>query len=232
MKKIILNHKSYLLYDEIVKFKKDIEKIKTSDYEFIVFPQLIYLSLFNDCKYKVGSQDFYSSSMGSFTGEVNLESLNSLNVSYTMISQYERNKILGEDKNESREKLYRSLNSKFNTLLCIGEDKRTNKPMYSIKNKLNYYLNNIDRTKLKKLSIVYEPSYSIRSANIKDMEYLAELIKKIRNYCKSRYDIKVEVYYAGLINEDNFKQIVNICDGVVLGKMSTDINFVKSIIKG
>ena len=229
MKKIILNHKSYLLYDDIIKYKIDLENIE-SEYEFVIFPQLIYLSLFNDCRYKIGSQDFYSSSMGSFTGEVNLESLSSINVSYTMISQYERNKILGEVRSESKEKLYKSLNSKFNTLLCIGEDRRTAKPMYSIKNKLNYYLNNVDRNKLKKLSIVYEPSYSIRSANIKDMRYLEDLIKKIKNYCKSRYDIKVEVYYAGLIDKDNFKQIINICDGVVLGKKSTDIKFIKSII--
>ena len=230
MKKIILNHKSYLKYNDVIKYKMEIENID-SNYDIVIFPQLIYLSLFNDSRYKIGSQDFYSSSMGSFTGEINLESLTSINVSYTMISQYERNKILGEDKSESREKLYRSLNSKFNTLLCIGEDKRTCKPMYSIKNKLNYYLKNIDGTKLKRLSIIYEPSYSIRNANIKDIEYLTDLIKRIKNYCKSRYNINVEVYYAGLINEDNFKQIINICDGAVLGKMSTDIKFIKSIIK-
>lgn len=229
MKKIILNHKSYLLYDDIIKYKIDLENIE-SEYEFIIFPQLIYLSLFNDCRYQIGSQDFYSSSMGSFTGEVNLESLSSINVSYTMISQYERSKILGEVRSESKEKLYKSLNSKFNTLLCIGEDRRTDKPMYSIKNKLNYYLNNVDRKQLKKLSIVYEPSYSIRSANIKDIKYLEELIIRIKNYCKSRYDIKVDVYYAGMIDKDNFKQIINICDGVVLGKKSTDIKFIKSII--
>lgn len=229
MKKIILNHKSYLKYDDIIKYKTDIDNIEC-EYEFVIFPQLIYLSLFNDCRYQIGAQDFYSSSMGSFTGEVNLESLSSINVSYTMISQYERNKILGEVRSESKEKLYRSLNSKFNTLLCIGEERRTAKPMYSIKNKLNYFLNNIDRNKLKKLSIIYEPSYSIRNANIKDIDYLKNLIIRIKNYCKSRYDIKVDVYYAGLIDKDNFEQIINICDGVVLGKKSTDIKFIKSII--
>ena len=231
MKKIILNHKSYLLYDEIIKYKKELERLKTNEYEFVIFPQLIYLSLFNDCKYSIGSQDFYSSSVGSFTGEVNLESLSSVNVEYTMISQYERNKLLGEDKSESREKLYKSLNSKFTTLLCIGEDKRTAKPMYSIKNKINYYLKNIDRNKLKKISIIYEPSYSIRNANIKDIMYLKDLLKKIKNYIKSRYNINVDVYYAGLIDEQNFSDIINICDGIVLGKKSTDINFIKDIIK-
>lgn len=231
MKKIILNHKSYLLYDEVINYQKELKKIKNKEYEFIVFPQLMYLSLFKDSKYLVGAQDFYSSNMGSFTGEINLESLKSLDIKYTMISQYERIKILGESREDSREKLYRSLNSKFNTLLCIGEEKRTSKPIYAIKNKINYYLKNVDKSKLKYLSIVYEPSYSIRNANIKDLKYLEDLIKRIRNYIHSRYGIKVEVYYAGLIDENNFKQIINICDGVVLGKKSTDISFINSILK-
>ena len=108
MKKIILNHKSYLLYDEIIKYSKELNNIKVDEYKFILFPQLIYMSLFVDSKFDIGAQDFYSSNVGSFTGEINLESLKSLNVKYTMISQYERCKILGEDKNETREKLYKS----------------------------------------------------------------------------------------------------------------------------
>lgn len=231
MKKIILNHKSYLLYDEVLEYKKELRKIKSDEYEFIVFPQLIYMPVFSFSKFKLGTQDFYSSTMGSFTGEVNLESLKSLKVQYTMISQYERIKILNEEKEECREKLYRSLNSKFNTLLCIGEDKRVQRPFYTIKGKINYYLKNVDKSKLKYLSIVYEPSYSIRNANIKDIEYLEEVIKRIKNYIKSRYNVKIEVYYAGLINKDNFKQIINICDGIVLGKKSTDIDFINEIIE-
>lgn len=231
MKKIILNHKSYLLYDEVLDYKKNLNRIKSDEYEFIVFPQLVFIPVFSFSKYKLGTQNFYSSTEGSFTGEINLESLKSLNVNYTMISQYERIKLLNENKDEIREKLYKSLNSKFNTLLCIGEEKRVQRPFYIIKGKINYYLKNVDKSKLKYLSIVYEPSYSIRNANIKDIKYLEDLIVKIKNYVKSRYHINVDVYYAGLINKDNFKQIINICDGVVIGKKSTDLNFIKEIIE-
>ncbi len=231
MKKIILNHKSYLLYDEVLDYKKNINRIKSDEYEFIVFPQLVYMPVFSFSKYSLGTQNFYSSKMGSFTGEINLESLKSLNVKYTMISQYERIKLLNENKEDSREKLYKSLNSKFNTLLCIGEEKRVQRPFYIIKGKINYYLKNVDKSKLKYLSIVYEPSYSIRNANIKDIKYLEDLIIKIKNYVKSRYHINIDIYYAGLIDNDNFKQIINICDGIVLGKKSTDIKFIKDLLE-
>lgn len=231
MKKIILNHKSYLLYDEVLDYKKNLNRIKSDEYEFIVFPQLVYMPVFSFSKYSLGTQNFYSSKMGSFTGEINLESLKSLNVKYTMISQYERIKLLNENKEDSREKLYKSLNSKFNTLLCIGEEKRVQRPFYIIKGKINYYLKNVDKSKLKYLSIVYEPSYSIRNANIKDIKYLEDLIIKIKNYVKSRYHINIDIYYAGLIDNDNFKQIINICDGIVLGKKSTDIKFIKDLLE-
>lgn len=231
MKKIILNHKSYLLYDEIIKYSKELNNIKVDEYKFILFPQLIYMSLFVDSKFDIGAQDFYSSNVGSFTGEINLESLKSLNVKYTMISQYERCKILGEDKNDTREKLYKSLNAKFNTLLCVGEDKRSSRPFYAIRNKINFYLKNVDRSKLRNLSIVYEPSYSIRSADIKDIKYLKDIIKRIKNYVKSRYGICVDIYYAGYISNDNFKSIINICDGVVLGRKSSNISFINNLIK-
>ena len=71
MKKIIFNHKSYLLYDEIVNFRNEFDKLDKS-YEYILFPQLIYLPLFIGDKYVIGAQDFYSSNMGSFSGEINL----------------------------------------------------------------------------------------------------------------------------------------------------------------
>ena len=38
MKKVILNHESYLMYDEISKFKKDFNSLKYNNIEFILFP--------------------------------------------------------------------------------------------------------------------------------------------------------------------------------------------------
>ena len=75
MKKVILNQKSYMFYDDMVKFKNSFDKLKTNNYEFIIFPPILYLSMFKDSKYKVGTQNFFSYKMGSFTGELNLESL-------------------------------------------------------------------------------------------------------------------------------------------------------------
>ena len=92
-----INQKSYLLYDEIVSFKKEFDKLKSKNYDFILFPPIQYLALFNKSKYMVGTQNFFSYQMGSFTGEINLESLKDMNINYSLIGHYERRKILFEN---------------------------------------------------------------------------------------------------------------------------------------
>ena len=229
MKKIIFNHKSYLLYDQIINFRNDFDKLDKT-YEYILFPQLIYLPLFIGDKYVVGAQDFYSSNMGSFSGEINLESLSSLGVKYTLVGQYGRIKFSNENKLTIKDKLYKSLDAKFNTCLCVGEDKRTSRPFLKIKKQLNYYLKGIEKNKLKKLSIIYEPNYSIGSANINDVNYIIKNINKIKCYIKSKYNLNVEVYYGGRITKENISQIINNCDGLCLGKISTDIKVIKELL--
>lgn len=231
MKKIILNQKSYLLYDEMVEFKKEFDKIKLNDYEFILFPQVCYLSMFNNAKYPVGAQNFYRTKTASFTGEINLQTLSSMNINYTLIGHYERKKLIGETKEFTKEKLFRSLNSKFNTILCVGETKKTNRPFLYIKKDLTYYLKSIEKKNLKYLSIVYEPNWAIGTGEIQYTDKILKTIDQIKQYMKKRYNLNVEVYYGGSIDNDNIKDILELCDGVLLGKASASIKEIKELIE-
>lgn len=229
MKKIILNQKSYLLYDEIIEFKKYYDKIKKDNYEFVLFPPMLYLTIFKDSNYSIGTQNFYSNKTGSFTGEVNLESLKNIGVTYTLIGQYERRKILLETKEEIKEKLFKSIDSKFNTLLCLGESKKSKRPFMHIKKNINYYLKSIEKSNLKYLSIIYEPNSAIGNDSI-DLKKLTKTIDRIKSYIKNKYSINIDVYYAGQLN-NNEKEIIDICDGIVLGKQSTQIDIIKKILE-
>ena len=90
MKKIILNQKSYLLYDEMVLFKHEFEKYKYDNCELVLFPPLLYLTMFRNTDFLLGAQNFYSTKRGSFTGEINLEQLKDANVKYVMVGHHER----------------------------------------------------------------------------------------------------------------------------------------------
>jgi len=226
MKKIILNHKSYLLYDDILKFKSELNKLKQNKFEIILFPSIQYLSLFKDeKKYLVGSQNFYSHKCGSFSGEVSLDALKSLGVNYTMISGYERMKIINEKQEVSKEKLFLSLSNKFNTLLYISPINNNCTSFNSIKREINKYLKGIDKYYLNYLSLVFETyNYDM------DISKISKIVKRIKIYIKNKYNKNIEVYYAAS-NENNINSIIKVCDGVVLGKQSTNIENLKKLIE-
>ena len=230
MKKIILNQKSYLLYDEIIEFKKELDKIKNKDYEFILFPPVQYLALFKDAKYKVGTQNFYTYGMGSFTGEINLESLKDMGINNTLIGYFERRKFMFEPYEIAKEKLFKSLSSKCETILCLGEESKTRKPFSYIKKEINYYLKSIESSTLKYLSFAYVPSYALGIAS-KDTEDIVKVIDRIKKYVSSKYDIEVEVYYGGSIDNSNVKEILEVSDGILLDKQAVDINLLKELLK-
>lgn len=230
MKKIILNQKSYLLYDEMINCKNNIDNLCIKDYEIILFPPIMYLSMFKNSLYSVGTQNFYSSKVGSFTGEVNLEALKNIGINYTMIGHYERHKIIDESYEMTKEKLFRSLNSKCNTILCVGETKKTKRPFSYIKRELNYYLRAVEKSNIKYLSIAYEPNWAVGSGEIQCIDKISKVIADIKLYIKSKYKFDIEVYYGGSIDRENIKNILNVCDGVVLGKISTEYDELNELI--
>ncbi len=230
MKKIILNQKCYMSIEEITEFKNKFEKLKPVGYEFILFPPVLYLTMFKDAKYKVGTQNFFSYNFGSFTGEIALESLKPLGIKYDMVGHYERKLIIGETYSLAKEKMFKSLNSKFHTLLCVGEQKKTKNPFGYIKKELNYYLKDIESSNINYLSIIYEPSWAIGSGDIQCIDKISKTVEDIKKLIFKKYSIDVDVYYGGSIDEENIKEILEITDGVVLGKASTDIDVLKKII--
>lgn len=231
MKKIILNQKSYLSYDEMTNFIKQYEKLDKTKHDFILFPPVVYLSLFKDKPYKVGTQNFFSYNYGSFTGEISLEQLKSMNIKYTLVSHPERKKIIGETYEIAKEKLYKSLSSKFNTILFIGELSKMRNPISYIKKELNYYLRDIEENNIKYLSICYEPYIMGVSTEIKDYNRLKKIIDFIKEYINKKYNENINVFYGGNVTKENIKEILEITNGILLGKASTSIDNLKEVIK-
>ena len=230
MKKIVLNQKSYLSYDEISSFKKEFDKIKTKGYEFIIFPSVQYLALFKDSKYGVGTQNFFSYNYGSFCGEINLESLKDMGINYTLVGHFERKKIIGESKEMIKEKLYKSLSSKCNTILCVGEDNKLKRDVSYVKKELSYYLRSMESSSIQYLSICYLPSHALSEAD-KSIKSIEKVINEIKKYINKKYNFEIEVYYGGLIENSNIKEIYEISDGIMLDTQSNDIKIIKELLK-
>ena len=228
MKKIVVNHRGYLSINEIKKYIEEFPNLVNEDLDIVVFPNVLYLSLFEDFCTEVGAQNFYPETYGDYTGEINLDALRELNVNYTMISHRDRLNNILDSASQVREKLYRSLNNDFKTILVVGEDKMTNDPFKSIKGDLNYLLKNVNKDKLNNLMILYEPMWL--NEELQDLNLIRKTVIDIKEYFINHFKIDIEVYYGSGINSENIKDVLEFCDGVGIGKNSIDINTLKNIL--
>lgn len=231
MKKIIFNHKSYLTYEEINNYKREIAKVIPEKYELIIFPQMIYLSMFKNVKYKVGAQNFYSYNEGSFTGETNIKALKSINVNHLLLGHSERKELVNETYSLTRNKLFKSLNAKVDTILCIGElNEKTNSIKY-IKKELNYYMHNLEEDNLDYLTLAYEPAWTIGGFETLELDKIEQIVLVIKKYFKKKYNKDIKVLYGGSVSKETINEIMNVTDGVLIGKDSSDITKAKELIK-
>lgn len=225
MKTLILNHKSYMSYEEIIKYKDELNNLSINNIDLILFPNIPYLSLFKNANIKIGSQNFYSYNYGSYTGETSLETLKSLGINYTLIGHPERLILKLDSYEQIKDKLFRSLNSGFKTILCVGHDEN----IKFLKKELKYFFKGIEHASLKNLIIAFEPASKIEGdyIDLYEIEYIRNLIK---DYMKKEFDIEIPFLYGGSVNKENVEEILKLTDGVILGKISTNINTVKEII--
>ena len=67
---IICNLKANKTLDEIVAYKKEIDKIELNDNKLIICPPYIYSYLFKDAKYEIGAQDVSKYHCGSLINQI------------------------------------------------------------------------------------------------------------------------------------------------------------------
>ena len=225
MKTIILNHKSYLSYEEIQNYKNLLETQSIENINLILMPTLAYLSEFKSSKIQIGAQNFYSYNFGSYTGEISLETLKSLNVSYTLVGHPERLILKLDSYQEVKDKFFRSINLGFKTILCLGHDENEK----ILKKELKFFFNGIEESVLKNLIIAFEPASKIEgeTTNLKQIKYVNNFIKE---YMTKHFEINIPFIYGGSVNKHNIKEILEITDGVILGRNSTNINEMIEII--
>ena len=228
MNKIIaLNHKSMLSYDEIVDFKKNYSGINTN-VDLILFPTTLYLSLFKDYNKEVGAQNFCAKSYGSYTGEITLDALKSLGINTVLVGHSERRGLFHETKEEIKVKLQLALENNFKTILCVGEDQKTDKAEELVLQEVSYFLENIND--ISNLVIAYEPRWAIGSTETQNYEMIKKIVIKIKSYVKEKYNKEIAVLYGGSVKSDT-ADIINITDGLLLGRSSTTISSVNEIIE-
>lgn len=225
MKKlIVLNHKMNLEYDEVVPYINKLNEVNTSN-NIIVCPSNIYLSDFiNYSNWGVGAQNISEYSNGNYTGEVSSLQLKSLGVEYSIVGHYERKKYFHETNYSINKKLIECLNSNISPILCFGETGNVEDTL----DDLEVLLKDIDNIDF--IIFAYEP-LKVSEESISNIEIQ---IKEIYNYLKDKYNSIPNLIYGGGVSQKDINTLleVNELNGIMIGKISANIDKIEKIIKG
>ena len=232
MKWIVSNHKRNITKEEIEKYIGLISSLKSTN-KLVFCPSNIYLPYFqNQENYELGVQNVADRKMGALTGEVAVEQLKSLNVSYVIIGHSERRNILNESEEMIHQKIKLVLENDMIPILCIGEKEE------EIPQREEILMAEIDsaflqQSNLERLIIAYEPIWAIGTGKIPTPEEITTITEWIKDYIQKKYQVSCPVLYGGSVSVSNIDELstVSNIDGYLIGGTSLDIEKLKVIIE-
>lgn len=178
MKKILVNLKDWLNYDENVAFASQIDGMNIT-----VFPSLPYLNIYKDKNVRIGSQKISSFDAGPHTGSISANHLKDFNVQAVILNHRE---CQIDDIDKICAKVRNAQEYDMDIIICMGSSKQ--EELSKIESVLN-------KTSSKGISIAYEPYENLEMEDIKDN--LNQIKSKLSEY-------QVSYIYGGNITVDNF----------------------------
>ncbi|MDQ7983150.1 MAG: triose-phosphate isomerase [Spiroplasma sp.] len=237
---IIGNWKMYKTMKEANDFLTEFEKKtnnRTFNCQYGVAVSFTNLFVLKNRKFKnliIAAQNCHDQLQGAFTGEVAVNMLEELDVSYVIIGHSERRQYF----NETNESINRKLKTIFNhskllPILCCGEtlaqyEAKTTHQI--IETQIKSALKDITGDQAAKLVIAYEPIWAIGTGKTASAAQAQEICALIRTIIVKLYqkDIanKVRIQYGGSVKPDNIKTFLSQpdIDGALVGSASLQVN--------
>ncbi len=173
---------------------------------------------------KLGAQDIFWESFGTYTGEISAPMLASVGVSHVIVGHSER-RALGETDEVVAKKAKAAIAGKLTAVVCVGESERDTNGRYlsAVEAQLRSLCAAVTPTMLKQLVVAYEPVWAISrgdgkgsSATPEDVHEMTIFIRKVLTSIYSRPAAeRVPLLYGGSVNQGNVDALL--ADGVVDG---------------
>lgn len=226
--KTLMDRKSVSKYLKIVN-----DKIFSN--QVILFPTSIYVPYFLNQYYRVGLQNIYFESMGSYTGEIVPIQAKSMGISCVLIGHSDRRLNFKETDSIINKKVLECLMHGLSVILCVGEtleEKELLKTTRVLKKQITYALRDVDD--FRQIIIAYEPVWAIGTRKVPKNEEIKSAIQYIKDIVATEFGYAdIKVLYGGSIDSKNIHTICKIdeLDGVLVGNASTDAKEFLDIIE-
>ncbi len=226
MSKIVVgNLKMSLTKHQVEDYVSIINKEKFENVDLILCPSFIHILMFNSKNYSVGAQNVFYEQLGPYTGEISAMQLKEIGVNYVIIGHSERRTIFNETNSIINKKINACLDNNIKVILCIGENKEqkdSNETSNVLKKQIEEALYGIKSSNLQNIIIAYEPVYSIGTGNALTKDEIKSNILYIKSIINNNFNSDCKVIYGGSVNKENANDIIDVCDGIMVGKMSND----------
>ena len=250
MKKLIAaNWKMNKTAKEAISFIKEFKKLsKNKNAEVVICPSFTSLQAVSKelkgSNIKPGAQNMHFENSGAYTGEISPLMLKELGCEYIILGHSERREFFGEDDFLVNKKIAAALNNSLKPILCIGENigqRRSGRTNEILESQLKNCLKNIDKNKIFKVSIAYEPVWAIsrgdpnhKAATAEDAEEGHGFIRMIleKMYGKKTSE-NARIIYGGSMKPENAKELLSMpdIDGGLVGNASLNAKSFAEIVK-
>lgn len=178
---------------------------------------------------QLGAQNCHHENAGAYTGEVSVDMLKSIDVSFVIIGHSERREYFKENSLQLIKKLDLLLAKGLTPIFCCGEPLRIReKGTHSryVEKQIKDVLFHLSPQDIKKIVIAYEPIWAIGTGLTASPEQAQEMHAAIRKTLKKKYSVEVaesiSILYGGSCNAANAKTLFSLpdVDGGLIGGAS------------
>ena len=187
----------------------------------------------------IAAQNCYSKKSGAYTGEVSVEMLQSLGISFVVIGHSERREYFNESNQFLAEKINICLEQNITPIFCCGEPlsiREAGTQNEFVAKQLEESLFHLSAEQLQKIVIAYEPIWAIGTGRTATSAQAQEMQAYLRSVLAQKYSEQVagniSILYGGSVKGSNAKELFSQpdVDGGLVGGASLNADEFVTII--
>jgi len=241
------NWKMNLTFQQGEKLLDDIlaAEIKLKDHQKAIFAvPFPYLTMTRsevaeEKNYYAAAQNCYHKMSGAFTGEISVEMLHSLKITYCVVGHSERREYFHETNAILAEKVNLCLANFITPIFCCGEAlaiRESGTQNEFVTQQLSESLFHMSAGQIKNIVIAYEPIWAIGTGKTATTEQAQEMHAHLRSILASQYGDaaanEVPILYGGSVKANNARELFSCPDvdgGLVGGASLVAADFIEII---
>lgn len=209
--------------------------------EVVVAPPFVYIPLVKDIirpDIEVAAQNAWVKAPGAYTGEVPVEILKDIGLSWVILGHSERRAILGESSEFIADKTKYAIDNGLKVILCIGEqldEREKGETLEVVAAQLKPVIAKLSEDDWKSVVLAYEPVWAIGTGKVATPEQAEETQAATRAFIRDNVSPAVadalRIQYGGSVNAKNCVELASQpdIDGFLVGGASLKPEFIDII---